>query len=71
MQVNLEISDAADTFLIPEDVHSEAKLSVEDVFRKPQPRRTTGNRHRIPLIKHGTPRVQAGSDEGRVVVEEQ
>ena len=65
--MNLAISVAADTLLIPEEDHSEVQKSVKKVYRQPQPRRT------IKIASESTssgtaPQGYAGSDDGRVVV---
>ena len=66
--MNLAISDATDTLLIPEEEHSELKKSVEKVFRQPRPRRTITNES---PSSSAADQGYAGSDDGRVVVEVQ
>ena len=63
--VNLAISDATDTLLIPEEEHS-----VEKVFWQPPPRRTITNALESPSSSTAD-QGYAGSDDGRVVVEVQ
>ena len=68
--VNLAISDATDTLLIPEEEHSEVKKSVEKVFRQPRPRRTITNALESPSSSTAD-QGYTGSDDGRVVIEVQ
>ena len=67
--VNLAISDAAETLLIPVEEHNEVKKSVAKMFEQRRPSRTALTASESPSST--AHQGYASSDDGRVVVEVQ
>ena len=67
--MNLAISDAAETLLIPVEEHNEVKKSVAKMFEQRRPSRTALTASESPSST--AHQGYASSDDGRVVVEVQ